>query len=148
MIRRPSCGFSLVEVVLALGVIAFAIIAIIGLLSMTLRSGREANEDTLLPLMAGRIVDALRATKFQELTNSTNYPDGTRIYFDSQGLPSAEPSAQVYQCEIRWSAGPPSPGEDLSATLKRAVLTFTWPKGSTNQHFVLPVSLADCGEVP
>lgn len=145
-IRRNPHGFSLVEVVVALGVIAFAIIAIIGLLSMALRIGREANEDTLLPLMAGRIANDLRSARFQDLTS--NFPDGTQFFFDSQGLESTNASEQIYQCELRWSTNPPSPGNDLSLRLRRAILSFTWPKGSTNQSFVLPVSLADMGANP
>ncbi len=146
--KKTRRGFSLVEVVLALGVIAFAVIAIIGLLSMTLRAGREANEDTILPLMAGRVMDDLRSTPFADLTNAGHFPDGKQIFFDAQGLPTAVAGEQVYQCEIRWSPHPPSPAEDLSPRLARAVLTFTWPKGSTNQSFVLPVSIADMGGTP
>ncbi len=144
--KSDLAGFSLVEVVLSLGVIAFAIIAIIGLLSMSLRVGKEANEDTLLPMMAVRIIDSMRSVAYRDLDR--DFPGGKQVFFDSRGIETTNSAEQIYQCEVQWPPDPPSPGEDLSGRMRRAVLAFTWPKGSTNQSFVMPVSFVEMGDTP
>ena len=55
--RRPSWtreapAFSLIEVVIALGVITFAITAITGLLSVALKSSRASTDETLVASFA------------------------------------------------------------------------------------------------
>ena len=55
--RRPG-AFSLVEVVLALGVVSFAIVAILGVFPLGLRTGRSAQDET----RAAQIAQAVFST--------------------------------------------------------------------------------------
>jgi type II secretory pathway pseudopilin PulG len=57
-------GFSLVEVVLALGVIGFALLAIIGLLPIGLQSGRASIQETRANHLAEQIFSTLRSQSF------------------------------------------------------------------------------------
>ena len=57
---RPGSGFSLVEVVLALGVISFALVAIIGLLPIGLASGRGSIQESRANHLADEIFATLR----------------------------------------------------------------------------------------
>jgi type II secretory pathway pseudopilin PulG len=61
MIAQRRAGFSLVEVTLALGVIAFALVAILGIIPTGLRSSRDAIDDTLTALIAQDLSSRLRA---------------------------------------------------------------------------------------
>lgn len=61
---RRGPGFSLVEVVIALGVISFALVAIIGLLPIGLASNRGTIQETRANHLAEEIFSTLRSQKF------------------------------------------------------------------------------------
>jgi type II secretory pathway pseudopilin PulG len=63
--KRPAAAFSLVEVVLALGVIGFALLAIIGLLPIGLQSGRASIQETRANHLAEQIFSTLRSQPFR-----------------------------------------------------------------------------------
>ncbi|MDP9186847.1 MAG: prepilin-type N-terminal cleavage/methylation domain-containing protein [Verrucomicrobiota bacterium] len=67
--RRPCHAFSLVEVVLALGVIAIAITAILGVLPVALSTGHSAQDDTRAAQIAEDMISAMAS---QAPTNFTN----------------------------------------------------------------------------
>lgn len=58
--RRPPTGFSLVEVVIALGIVSFAVLAIVGMLPMALKSAQESMRETDATLIAQRIFAELK----------------------------------------------------------------------------------------
>ena len=58
--RRPDTGFSLVEVVIALGIVSFAVLAIVGMLPMALKSAQESMRETDSTLIAQRIFAELK----------------------------------------------------------------------------------------
>jgi type II secretory pathway pseudopilin PulG len=60
--RKAECAFSLVEVTLALGIAAFALLAIFGLLPVGLNSNQASIEQTAAASMARAIVADLRTT--------------------------------------------------------------------------------------
>lgn len=62
-----AAGFSLIEIVLALGIISFAIVAIMGLFPVALRSAQESQRETRAALIAQQINGDLAAS-----TNTTN----------------------------------------------------------------------------
>jgi type II secretory pathway pseudopilin PulG len=59
--RRLQGGFSLVEVVIALGIITFTLVALIGLLAGGLQSGRESVEDVQAAHITSTILGQRRA---------------------------------------------------------------------------------------
>ena len=91
---RCSLGFSLVEVVLALGVTSFTLLGMVALIPAGLSSAREAADATT----ESQIIQYSRNQL--ELTTFTNLPSwtGTKSYFDFQGLPTTQGAAsQIYQ---------------------------------------------------
>jgi uncharacterized protein (TIGR02598 family) len=62
-------GFSLVEVVLALGVVAFAIVAILGVLPVALQTGHSAQDDTRSSQIAQDILASIASQ------TQSNYPN-------------------------------------------------------------------------
>jgi len=74
-------AFSLVEVTLALGVIAFALIAILGLIPVGLSSARDATEDTRVSLIAQDV--AVRARALFGPASAAS--PATNWFFDSEG---------------------------------------------------------------
>lgn len=65
---RPTRGFSLVEIVLALGVISFALVAIIGLLPIGLASNRGTIQETRANHLAEEIFSTLRSQPFTNVS--------------------------------------------------------------------------------
>lgn len=58
--RRSDPGFSLVEVVIALGIVSFAVLAIVGMMPVALKSAQESMRETDATLIAQRIFAELK----------------------------------------------------------------------------------------
>ena len=93
-------GFSLVEVVLALGVISVAIVSLFGLLAISTDASRQSDVDTVVTSIARQVDTQLHNTPFANLPAS-----GAAWYFDNEGHHLTEsddvttpPAAAVYQC--------------------------------------------------
>lgn len=81
--RQPELrklGFSLIEVVIAIGIVSFAMMAILGLFSVGLQSNRESAEDTTLALMSQQMNAWSRSQPFTNLTASN-----TVFFFNAGG---------------------------------------------------------------
>ena len=84
--HRPWCpesGFSLIEVMMAIGIVAFAIIPVMGLLPTGLSINRQAIEATVSSQIVSRISQELAQSDFSSLPASST---GLLTYlFDNQG---------------------------------------------------------------
>jgi type II secretory pathway pseudopilin PulG len=60
-LRGSPGGFSLVEAALSLAIVAFAIVAIMGLFPVAMQAARESNRETRAALIARRIADELQS---------------------------------------------------------------------------------------
>lgn len=69
-------GFSLVEIVIALGIVSFALVAIFGLLPTGYKSAIESRRDTRSAFIAEQIVSDLRASSFSNATILCKGSDG------------------------------------------------------------------------
>jgi hypothetical protein len=69
--KPRSAAFSLVEVVLAVGVISFAFVAILGLLPAGLTQFRQAMDNSVGAQIAQRVILECQQTDFDTLTNTT-----------------------------------------------------------------------------
>ena len=58
--QRLGTAFSLVEVVIALGIVSFAVLAIVGMMPMALKSAQESMRETDATLIAQRIFAELK----------------------------------------------------------------------------------------
>ena len=99
--KALSRGFSLVEVVLALGVIAFALVGIMGLFPVAMKSAQESQRETRATLIAQQIFSDLRVSSGTNRfvisgpaannTNGLSLAFATNLYlaFDANGAPLA-----------------------------------------------------------
>jgi uncharacterized protein (TIGR02598 family) len=150
--KRFTSGFSLVELTLALGVAAFCLIALFGLLAVGVQTNRNATSQTAATNIVAAVVADLRATptfnttstefgiKFG--TNATRYFDGTgSCSCDSAGLQKFNfstgscsdtwnPALQLrYQLNVTWNTS--NLTGSCSPALPCADLKATWPAGAT-----------------
>ena len=93
MSRSNDHGFSLVELTLALGIAAFCLIAVFGLMPIGVQTNRNATSQTRTTNILTAVVADLRATP-KTATTSTQFalgfsgctpPSSVQLYFDSEG---------------------------------------------------------------
>src|SRR5947199_5015623 len=93
--KPPRCfaAFSLVELTLALGIAAFCLIAVFGLVPIGVQTNRNATSQTRATNIMAAVVSDLRATPTNINTSSqfgisfgdSSHNTCTRLYFDSEG---------------------------------------------------------------
>ncbi|SDT92838.1 Verru_Chthon cassette protein B [Verrucomicrobium sp. GAS474] len=79
---RPGRAFSLVEVLLALGVVAIGFIGVIGLMPVGLKTMRQATTLTVQSLILQQVVGSAEASPFTKLAAKFN---NAKFYFDDEG---------------------------------------------------------------
>lgn len=95
-----SRGFSLVEIVIALGIVSFALLAIFGLFTAGLKAEKDSYEDTKLADIVATVATALKDGRYTNLSthwdfdyegNSTDQPGAGKPYFSAAlTLPSGK----------------------------------------------------------
>jgi uncharacterized protein (TIGR02598 family) len=145
---RRVHAFSLVEVTLALGIAAFCLIAVFGLIPIAVLTNRNATSQTVAKNIIAAVVADLRATS-KANTTSTQFgvPFGTNttLYFDGSGRCSCDsaglqkfnsttvscsdtwsPALQLrYQLNVSWSG---------ATALQYADVKATWPAAATTAN--------------
>src|ERR1043166_467046 len=116
-------GFSLVEVVLALGVAAFCLVAIVGLMPVGVQTNRHASSQTAATNIMAVIVADLRTTPAAATTSpqfAITFGTDKTLFFDASGQASTSlgPDSR-YRLSITWNSAP--------AGLSYGVVRVTWP---------------------
>jgi uncharacterized protein (TIGR02598 family) len=132
--RKPlaATAFSLVEVTLALGVAAFCLIAVFGLMPVGMQTNRNATSQTAATNIMAAVVADLRATPTFNTTSTqfgitfgTNPPP---LYFDGSGQFTTSFSTNSrYQLNVTWYG---------TTGLRYADLKVTWPAAATAANAV------------
>lgn len=113
-------GFSLVEVVIALGVIAFAIVAILGVVPTGLRTSAGAQDETRAAQLAQAVLSTLVSqaqTQFSNVqlrlddSSITTFdlagaPKTSKVYADNNGRLVESPATAVYAITIKTDNAP------------------------------------------
>lgn len=127
MNRRKTWAFSLVEVTLALGIAAFCLIAVFGLMPVGVQTNRNATSQTAATNIIAAVVADLRATPKTSSTSSqfritfgTNpspiYFDGAGQFSGSRAPASPTPFQARYQLNVSWGGSTGLPYADLKVT--------------------------------
>ena len=118
---RCSAGFSLVELTLALGIAAFCLIAVLGLVPVAALTNRNATSQTAATNIIASVIADMRAT-----TSSTspqyNITFGTAktLYFDGAGQFTTSLGANSrYRVRVTFPSNP--------SGLSYADVKATWP---------------------
>jgi type II secretory pathway pseudopilin PulG len=130
-----SRAFSLVEVTMSLGIVSFALIAVLGLLPVGLRSVKNANEQAGAANVLNAIADSLRTAGSTDSVLYTNHFSGQTIQYSMGGASltntwtnlkldgsqetAADPKRISAVANITPPASPMTPGY--------AVISVAWP---------------------
>jgi type II secretory pathway pseudopilin PulG len=130
----------LIEVMLALAIIAIGLIAIIGLLPSGVQASRNAADNTVAATIIQDVFSTIRATPFAivDLSGFRFAPAGPYdlgayngapvAYFDQSGFsvvlvgPNANPEDSYFRVDIAFAPQPPVP-----AVLSEITATVSWP---------------------
>lgn len=112
-------AFSLVEVAIAMGIVAFAIVSLIGLMGVSLDAGRRANDDTQVAMLARKALGQFLTTPYSSLSNQV-------IYFDQEGELLSSSADAYFECDTKVN----DTGVHGGVTV---TMTFRWPVGASHQ---------------
>lgn len=152
---RPASendAFALAETMIALGVAAFCLTALLGLLSVALAQEKESLDDTVLASITSQVVADLRRQNFSSLTGTSDVEPGqvpvksdapALLYFDTGGKrlldengidmdrAGALAAGAVYQCTETMQGDAntltAAKGGKRSIALLNIELKFEWP---------------------
>lgn len=154
-LRKSRAAFSLVECVLALGVVGFAFVSLVGVIPVGLNTFRSAIDGTVSAQISQRVVAEARQAKFTELLalNKNSDADSTQpvadYFFDDEGVPVAPP-LHIYEASVvvHYTSQPPVNGAPLQfaadagtapmAVVRTVVRRVTEPDSSREFVAVVP----------
>ena len=123
-----NASFSLVEVTLALGIAAFCLIAVFGLIPIGVQTNRNAASQTAATNIISAVVADLRATPKTSTTSSQfaiQFGQSKDLYFNGTGgfVPDTPDANSRYHLNITFPSSPTG--------LPYADLKVTWPAAAT-----------------
>lgn len=130
--RRRSRGFTLVEMVISLGIVGFAFTAIVGLLPFGLQNFRAAMDTTLQTQMAQSLIGKAGQSSYADLSQLA----GQSFYFDDNGnLVGASGQDKTYEATIQVEKQTVLPSDSgyRNSNLARVTITFI-QKGSSGSQ--------------
>src|SRR3954447_15585413 len=79
----PESGFTMIEIALSLGIVAFALIAIIGVLPSGMKVQRENREETIINQDGAYLLEAIRSGS-RGVDDLTNYVESITVLRNGQ----------------------------------------------------------------
>lgn len=137
-------AFSLVEVTLALGIVTFALVGVVGVLPTALSSGRQSFDQNRAAAIANTLFASFRSQPF----NHVGYVDAQ--FGDDGTTPApANPSAPTTTIDLNLPGGYPSPPISFYAKfLSLATDTATSDDSGTKDNFGTQRRLAFSAQPP
>jgi uncharacterized protein (TIGR02598 family) len=129
--KRSICvatAFSLIEVTLALGIAAFCLIAVFGLIPVGVQTNRNATSRTAATNIMAAVIADLRAiptTKGTSAQFSIAFGTPKTLYFDNTGqFATSLGTNSRYQVNVTWP-------DSAWSGLKYADVKVWWPAGAS-----------------
>ncbi len=155
--RSSNNAFSLIEIVLAVGIISFALVGILGLFPVALDAAADSREETQSAFIAQQIYAGLftptpflpgkSGTEFESAVGKAVDLRGTgseTLYAQHSGEISAvRTQASIYEATVNWTADAPVNGLtriDLVVTTPPDSKTSSYPFVSFVRQLAIPAS--------
>jgi uncharacterized protein (TIGR02598 family) len=130
MVKRSivsAAAFSLVELTLAIGIAAFCLIAVFGLMPVGVQTNRNATSQTAAASILSNVIADMRATPRTNATSSQfaiTFETEKTLYFDGAGQFTTSLGANSrYRVRITFPSSP--------SGLSYADVNITWPAAAT-----------------
>lgn len=140
---QGAAGFSLVEFVLAIGVVSFAFVGVVGLMPNGLKTCQRAIELNVEAQISQRIASQMQLSPYASLKSnlaSTSFPQ----YFDDEGMALSGPQGSVYTVTLD-SASPVNMTLPGSTTANGSILQLKFLITSKSTQKTFSVVIANNG---
>lgn len=121
-------AFSLVEVTLALGIVAFAFTALLGMLPVGLNLFRSAADTSVTTRIVQKVSGDLQQADF----DTVSLKEERILYFDEQGSPAASAAKAIYWTRVNIFPSAQLPGSEGAGSpdLARVVIQIVHNPGA------------------
>ena len=103
--KNVDDAFSLIEVIIALGIFAFVVVPIIALVSSGMKSLRQSMDDSVRGEIVRKVVGEAMRVPYANLGTEFN---GINFYFDDEGVQQGSSNAQTIFVVSNTVDNPPS----------------------------------------
>ena len=93
-------AFTLVEVVIAVGLVAFVLTAILGLAAMAANETKNADLKARLAWITERVTSEYQSQRFSSALGSVPTKAPVISYWDYSGMPVADATDAYFQCDV------------------------------------------------
>lgn len=148
--RHDQSGFSMIEVLIALVVLAFGLLGLALMQTLNLRYTQSAQQRTLAVNLAGELLDTMRTNRSQAAAYAMTKADFDGVEF-AGGCGTFDPATagrniERWQCEVKEALGPNSYAIVNVAGLPAVRVTVVWaerdaPDGATEGSIELETTL-------
>jgi uncharacterized protein (TIGR02598 family) len=122
-------------VVIAIGIVAFAFISIIGLIPSGLSNMKGSTQTTLMSMIAQKMINDAAQTDFDVLTNNALATN----YFDDQGNVMSNSSSSTYWANLSVSNSTMLPGAPANINLAMVTVSVAYnPNGTAITNWTTP----------
>jgi uncharacterized protein (TIGR02598 family) len=104
-----TAGFSLVELVMAIGIVSFAFVSLFALLPVGLTTFRHTMDTSIGSQIVQRIINEAQQTDYPTLINTTS----NDRYFDDQGNEVQSIDSSIYTVEVTVTAPTALPNSSM-----------------------------------
>lgn len=141
---KPCAAFSLIEVVLSLGIVSFAFVSLLGLLPVGYQTFRRAIETSAQARIIQNVVTEMEMARYSDVNASGYATAHFPQYFDDQGnrLTSGSDATLIYTVTSDKVTHPLLPGDSTQHT-QLLILGFSIQqknRRSLTNHFSITVS--------
>ena len=127
-----TTGFTLLEIMVAISILAFGLVAVLQLFGNGLRVTNKASERTQAVVHAQNIMEGFFARRFlEDGDDGGDLPNG--FYWTA----SVEDVAPYLPAASGVTMAPPDRGNEISLQIKEIRVTVGWAKGNVRQSFQL-----------
>jgi type IV pilus assembly protein PilV len=141
---RHQAGFSMIEVLIALVVLAFGLLGLALMQTLNLRYTQSAQQRTLAVNLASELLDTMRANRSQIGAYAMGEADFAGVDF-AGGCGTFDPATAAanverWKCEVKEALGPESYAEVDVSDAPTVLVTVFWTEAETD-------NLADGGKI-
>lgn len=142
--KRDAFGFSLIEVLLVVGIVALVLIPAMGALAMAYRSSNEARKNMEVSIVLQSASAAIRSMASDQLRQALD-EGGLDLYFAEGGRYLGTNAANASNLFYRVSATR-TPGSLVTNSFRQEVaLTASYPSPAFSDSNTMPVSVFGYG---